>query len=102
MKALGSLKQVIVYIFYHEPTQTTRTRERGSDKSVISRHLKKLFAEEELDEKATVAKIATVQIEGGREVSRTPDFFSSFVLVSEVLGGFFVPRQGFVCKQNQL
>ena len=52
------------------------------DKSVISRHLKNLFAEEELEERATVAKIATVQIEGGREVSRTPDFYSLDAIIA--------------------
>ena len=35
----------------------------GRDKSVISRHLKNIYKEEELDERATVAKNATVQIE---------------------------------------
>lgn len=38
----------------------------GRDKSVISRHLKKIFAENELDEKSTVAKYATVQKEGSK------------------------------------
>jgi len=52
------------------------------DKSVISRHLKNLFEEEELNEKATVAKIATVQIEGGREVSRTSDFYSLDAIIA--------------------
>ena len=36
----------------------------GRDKSVISRHLKKIFDTEELDQLSTVAKNATVQIEG--------------------------------------
>lgn len=34
----------------------------GRDKSVISRHLKNIFSEEELHREATVAKNATVQI----------------------------------------
>lgn len=33
----------------------------GRDKSVISRHIKKIFKEGELTEKETVAKNATVQ-----------------------------------------
>ena len=33
------------------------------DKSVVSRHLRNIYSEGELDEKATVAKNATVQIE---------------------------------------
>ena len=40
------------------------------DKSVISRHLRKVFQEGELDRGATVAKNATVQMEGTREVAR--------------------------------
>ena len=52
-------------------TQKAMTELFDVDKSVISRHLKNIFEEEELDEEATVAKIATVQNEGGREVTRT-------------------------------
>ena len=40
----------------------------GRDKSVISRHLKKIFAENELDKSSVVAKYATVQEEGGRSL----------------------------------
>lgn len=36
----------------------------GRDKSVISRHLKNIYQEGELDRTATVAKNATAQIEG--------------------------------------
>ncbi|WP_179008738.1 hypothetical protein [Winogradskyella forsetii] len=42
----------------------------GRDKSVISRHIKNLYKDNELSEKATVAKNATVQLEGNRKVSR--------------------------------
>ena len=40
------------------------------DKSTISRHIKNIFSEGELDREATVAKIATVQTEGDRQVER--------------------------------
>ena len=40
------------------------------DKSVISRHIRDVFRERELSKEATVAKNATVQIEGGRAVVR--------------------------------
>ncbi len=40
------------------------------DKSVISRHLRNIYATQELNREATVAKNATVQMEGGREVQR--------------------------------
>ena len=44
------------------------------DKSTISRHIKNIFSEGELDREATVAKIATVQTEGGRQVERISRF----------------------------
>ena len=40
------------------------------DKSVISRHIREVFKEHELTREATVAKNATVQIEGNREIVR--------------------------------
>ncbi len=42
----------------------------GRNKSVISRHLKNIFTQGELDINATVAKNATVQTEAGRKVTR--------------------------------
>ena len=44
------------------------------DKSVISKHIKNIFNEGELKPEATVAKFATVQTEGGREVARDIEF----------------------------
>ena len=41
-----------------------------SSKANISEHIKNIIETKELDENATVRKIRTVQIEGGREVSR--------------------------------
>lgn len=38
----------------------------NTDKSGISRHIKNIYESGELNSKATVAKIATVQQEGGR------------------------------------
>lgn len=52
------------------------------DKSVISRHLKTIFDSKELDRQATVAKNATVQTEGDREVRRTVEFFNLDVVIS--------------------
>lgn len=54
----------------------------GRDKSVISRHLKSIFSSKELDEKATVAKKATVQNESGRKVSRDIEFYNLDVIIS--------------------
>ncbi len=50
------------------------------DKSVISRHIKNAFAEE-LDD-STVAKFATVQKEGKREVSRDIEYYDLDVIIS--------------------
>ena len=48
----------------------------GRDKSVISRHIKNIFGEGELEKKSTVAFFATVQKEGNREVKRNVEFFN--------------------------
>ncbi|MFC0180138.1 RhuM family protein [Thorsellia kenyensis] len=48
----------------------------GRDKSVISKHLKNIYDEGELSLQATVANNATVQIEGGREVSRQVTYYN--------------------------
>jgi len=52
------------------------------DKSGISRHIKNIYETGELQEKATVAKIATVQIEGNRKVSRDLDFYNLDMIIS--------------------
>lgn len=52
------------------------------DKSVISRHIKNIFEEGELDFLSTVAKNATVQNEGGKEVLRQIEFYSLDVIIS--------------------
>jgi hypothetical protein len=54
----------------------------GRDKSVISRHLTNIFKEGELDQKSTVAKNATVQIEGNREVERTIEYYNLDAIIS--------------------
>ena len=54
----------------------------GRDKSVISRHIKNIFREAELERESTVAFFATVQQEGGREVERNVEFFNLDVILS--------------------
>lgn len=54
----------------------------GRDKSVISRHLRNVFASGELERGATVAKIATVQREGDREVFREIEYFNLDAILS--------------------
>ena len=54
----------------------------GRDKSVISRHVRNIFEEGELDYVSTVAKNATVQNEGGKEVLRQIEFYNLDVIIS--------------------
>lgn len=54
----------------------------GRHKSVISRHLHKVFASGELERAATVAFFATVQREGGREVTRSIEAFNLDAILS--------------------
>ena len=52
------------------------------DKSVISRHIKNIFEEEELTTDSTVANFATVQIEGGRMKERDIEYYNLDVIIS--------------------
>jgi len=54
----------------------------GRDKSVISRHLKKIYSEGELEQTATVAKNATVQMEGKRKVEREIETYNLDAILS--------------------
>lgn len=52
------------------------------DKSGISRHLHNIFETEELSLQATVAKIATVQTEGKRDVSRDLEYYNLDAIIA--------------------
>ena len=52
------------------------------DKSTVSRHIKNIFSEGELDYRATVAKNATVQIEGERKVQRLIEYYNLDIIIS--------------------
>ena len=52
------------------------------NKSTISRHISNIYEESELDKQATVAKNATVQIEGKRRVKRLVEFYNLDVVIS--------------------
>lgn len=54
----------------------------GRDKSVISRHLRNIYREDELSPEATVAKNATVQNEGDRTVSRQIEYYNLDAIIS--------------------
>lgn len=52
------------------------------DKSTLSRHIKNVFAEGELERSATIANFATVQTEGSRHVKRQSDHYNLDVIIS--------------------
>ncbi|MBW6479365.1 MAG: virulence RhuM family protein [Bacteroidales bacterium] len=52
------------------------------DVKTIGKHINNVFSEGELDEKATVAKFATVQNEGGRTVERQVEYYNLDVIIS--------------------
>jgi len=53
-----------------------------TNKSGISRHIKNIFQNKELDKKATVAKIATVQKEGNRTIKRNIEYYNLDMILS--------------------
>ena len=52
------------------------------DKSVVSRHIRNIYNEGELELNSTVAKNATVQKEGNREVLREIEYYNLDVIIS--------------------
>lgn len=52
------------------------------DKSVVSRHIRNIFEEGEVQPEATVANFATVQTEGGKAVTRDIDHYNLDVIIS--------------------
>ena len=52
------------------------------DRSVITKHLKNIFESAELDENSTCAKIAQVQKEGSREVSREIEYYNLDAIIA--------------------
>lgn len=66
----------------------------GRDKSAISRHLNNIFKINELDKNQTVAKFATVQKEGKKEVKREIEYYNLDVILSV---GYRVNSKEAVC-----
>ncbi len=54
----------------------------GVERSVVTKHLKNIFESDELKEEATCAKIAQVQKEGSRTVSREIDFYNLDAIIA--------------------
>jgi hypothetical protein len=54
----------------------------GRDKSVISRHFRSIFSSGELVQEQTVAKNATVQMEGEKEITRQIEYYNLDAIIS--------------------
>lgn len=52
------------------------------DRSVISRHIKNILEEGELEEESTIAKYAIVQDEGNREVEREASYYNLDMIIA--------------------
>jgi prophage maintenance system killer protein len=63
-------------------TQTQMAELFSADRSVLSKHIKNIIAEGELEEVATCAKFAQVQKEGEREVSRSVIYYNLDMIIS--------------------
>lgn len=54
----------------------------GVDRSVITKHLGNIYADGELDKKATSAKFAQVRTEGNRQVSRQIEYYNLDAIIA--------------------
>ncbi|WP_026811119.1 virulence RhuM family protein [Arenibacter latericius] len=54
----------------------------GVDRTVVTKHLKNIYLEGELEKEATSAKFAQVQKEGTREVKRNVEFYNLDAIIS--------------------
>ena len=97
--AWKSMKESENQIIVYEPNETIRLDVRlenetvwltqlkiaelfGVQKAAISKHIRNIYASGELIREATVSKMETVQIEGGRTVARTQEFFNLDVIIA--------------------
>jgi hypothetical protein len=53
-----------------------------TERSVITKHLKNIYEEEELDKDSTCANFAQVQSEGGRKVTRRLEFYNLDAIIA--------------------
>ena len=63
-------------------TQKSMAHLFGVNLPAISKHLKNIFEEGELEINSTVSKMEIVQNEGGREVKRSIDFYNLDAIIS--------------------
>ena len=57
-------------------------RSFGVDRSVIGKHIRNVYKTGELEKESTWAKIAQVQVEGGRQVRRSLEYYNLDVVIS--------------------
>lgn len=78
--------KVKVEIFLHNEdiwlTQAKIAELFGVDRSVITKHLKNIYETHELNKEATSAKIAQVQKEGQRKVTRSIEYYNLDAIIS--------------------
>jgi hypothetical protein len=91
----ASENQIVVY----QPNETVRLDVRlenetvwltqarlgvlfGVDRTVVNRHIHNIYKTGELEESATCAKIAQVQNEGGRSITRTIPFYNLDMIIA--------------------
>src|SRR3989338_5372601 len=78
--------KVKVEIFLHNEniwlTQAKIGELFGVERSVVTKHLQNIFSEGELSREATCAKIAQVQVEGQRQISRDIEFYNLDAIIS--------------------
>ena len=63
-------------------TQKAMAELFGVNVPAISKHLKNIFAEGELDETSTISKMEIVKIEGKRSIKRQMDFYNLDAIIS--------------------
>jgi len=78
--------KVNVEVFIHNEnvwlTQAKIAALFGVDRTVITKHLQNIYETMELDKKSTSAKIAQVQVEGNRQVTRDVEFYNLDAVIS--------------------
>ena len=76
---------IVDAIFKYETlwlTQKSMAKVFGIDRTVITKHLKNIYSEFELDENSTSANFALVQKEGNREITRNILYYNLDVVIS--------------------
>jgi len=63
-------------------TQNSMAELFGVNTPAISKHLKNIYEEGELQKEATVSKMETVQIEGERQITRIKDFYNLDAIIA--------------------